>query len=110
VATGHYAQREVINGLFYLKQSPDPVKDQTYFLSHITQAQLSKALFPIGHLEKHQVRALAEQYNVPSKGRKDSQGICFLGKVSFNDFLRHYLGDKIGNLVEFETGKPVGEH
>jgi tRNA-5-taurinomethyluridine 2-sulfurtransferase len=110
VATGHYAQIEAVNGLFYLKQSPDPIKDQTYFLSHLTQAQLSKALFSIGHLEKHQVRELAEQYDVPSKARKDSQGICFLGKVSFNEFLRHYLGDKIGDLVEFETGKPMGEH
>ena len=110
VATGHYAQVEVVKGICYLKQSPDPIKDQTYFLSHITQDQLSKALFPIGHLEKFQVRALAERYNVPSKGRKDSQGICFLGKVSFPEFLHHYLGDKKGALVEFETKQVMGEH
>lgn len=110
VATGHYAQVEERNGLYQLKRSPDPIKDQTYFLCHLTQAQLSRALFPIGHLPKAEVRALAHCYDVPNKDRKDSQGICFLGKLKFNDFIKHYLGEKNGPLLEFETGKKLGEH
>jgi tRNA-specific 2-thiouridylase len=110
VATGHYAQVKEVDGKFYLIQSPDPIKDQTYFLSHLTQAQLSRALFPIGHLEKSQVREIAHQADLPTKARKDSQGICFLGKLDFAAFLRHHLGEQEGPLVEIETGKKVGTH
>ncbi len=110
VATGHYAQVKEVDGKFYLVQSPDPIKDQTYFLSHLTQAQLARALFPIGHLEKSQVRELAHQADLPTKARKDSQGICFLGKLDFAAFLRHHLGQQEGPLVEIETGKKVGIH
>jgi tRNA-specific 2-thiouridylase len=110
IASGHYAQVQEKNGLYYLMQSPDPVKDQTYFLSHLTQAQLSRVLFPIGHLEKSQVRALAQILNLPTKERKDSQGICFLGKFKFNDFVRHHLGNMPGPLIEHETGMVLGRH
>lgn len=110
VATGHYAQVFQENNIFYLVQAPDPIKDQTYFLSHLSQAQLSRALFPIGHLQKSEVRALAEQYDLPNKIRKDSQGICFLGKLKFDEFLRYHLGQKPGDLVEFETGTIMGTH
>ena len=110
VATGHYAQVEEINGTFHLKRSPDPVKDQTYFLSHLNQDQLKKAIFPIGHLKKSEVRALAEKFDLPNKNRKDSQGICFLGKIKFNDFIKHHLGETVGDIIEFETGKKLGEH
>lgn len=110
VATGHYAQVVEENGLFLLKQSPDPVKDQTYFLAQLSQEQLARALFPIGHLEKSQVRDYAHAYNLPNKARKDSQGICFLGKLKFDEFVAYHLGKKLGNIIEFETGKLLGQH
>ncbi|HML19585.1 MAG TPA: tRNA 2-thiouridine(34) synthase MnmA [Candidatus Dependentiae bacterium] len=110
VATGHYAQTRPAHGATELIASPDPVKDQTYFLAYLNQDQLARALFPIGHLYKEQVRELAAYYDLPTKTRKDSQGICFLGKLRFQDFIRHYLGDQPGNLVEFETGKILGTH
>ncbi len=110
VASGHYAQLVQKNSTNYLKRSPDPIKDQTYFLARLSQKQLSKIIFPIGHLHKSEVRALAEKYNLPNKDRKDSQGICFLGKFKYNEFLNHYLGEKKGDLIEFETNKKLGEH
>ena len=110
VATGHYAQVEEKSGKFFLKKTPDTVKDQTYFLSQLSKKQLSRALFPIGQYAKPEVRALAEKFELPNAKRKDSQGICFLGKIPFDEFLRHHLGTKKGPLVEFETGKMLGEH
>lgn len=110
VATGHYARLIQKNGLFYLQKSPDPIKDQTYFLAHLTQKQLSRALFPIGHLKKTQVRALAKKFNLPNKDRKDSQGICFLGKLRFAEFVQYHLGIKKGDFVEFESAKKIAEH
>jgi len=110
VATGHYAQVEEKNGFYHLKCAPDPVKDQTYFLSYLNQKQLSKILFPIGHLQKEQVRDLAAKYDLPNKERKDSQGICFLGKLKFDDFIKNYVGEKKGDMIEAETGKKLGEH
>ena len=109
VATGHYAQVQK-NNLFTLHRAPDQIKDQTYFLSYLSQAQLARALFPIGHLHKEQVRALAHQYDVPNKDRKDSQGICFLGKLKFNDFIKFHVGQKPGDLIEYETCKKLGTH
>jgi tRNA (5-methylaminomethyl-2-thiouridylate)-methyltransferase len=110
VATGHYAQVAERDGVFYLRTSPDLIKDQTYFLSSLNQAQLSRALFPIGHLPKEEVRALARSYNLPTKDRKDSQGICFLGKLKFSEFIRYHIGDTLGEIIEHETGKKLGEH
>lgn len=110
VATGHYAQTVTDGQYVLLKQSPDPVKDQTYFLSQLNQEQLRRAVFPIGHLTKPQVRELAHAYNLPNKDRKDSQGICFLGKIKFADFVRLHVGEKTGPLIEYETGNKLGEH
>lgn len=110
IASGHYAQIVQKNSTHFLKRSPDPVKDQTYFLARLSQGQLARIIFPIGHLYKSQVRELAEKYNLPNKDRKDSQGICFLGKFKYNEFLKHYLGEKKGFLIELETGKKMGEH
>ena len=110
VATGHYAQVVVRNGLAELHISPDAIKDQTYFLSGLTQQQLQRALFPIGQYTKAQVRALAESFDLPNKQRKDSQGICFLGTIKFREFIQHHVGQMAGKLVEFETGAVVGKH
>ncbi|MFA6065903.1 MAG: tRNA 2-thiouridine(34) synthase MnmA [Candidatus Babeliaceae bacterium] len=110
IATGHYAQVRVVDGIYSLHAAPDLIKDQTYFLSHLSQEQLSRALFPIGGYTKPQVRELAERFNLPNKARKDSQGICFLGKIKFSDFVKHHCGITPGLLVEYETDKIVGEH
>lgn len=110
IATGHYAQTEERDGKTYLKMSPDPIKDQTYFLSQLSQEQVSHACFPIGHLEKSQVRELAAQYALPNAKRKDSQGICFLGKIAFDKFLEYHLGKKTGDIIDWKTGRKLGEH
>lgn len=110
VASGHYAQVVEKEDVFYLVSSPDAIKDQTYFLSYLNQDQLSRIVFPIGHLEKVAVRQLAHAFNLPTKTRKDSQGICFLGKLKFSDFIQHYLGEAPGDLIEFETGNILGSH
>lgn len=110
VASGHYAQRVEKDGQVFLKIAPDQIKDQTYFLSQLSQAQLKKILFPIGHLDKSQVRDLAQKFDLPNKERKDSQGICFLGKLKFSDFIRHHVGDREGTIVEYETGAVLGKH
>lgn len=110
IATGHYAQLVSKKHLFYLKESPDEIKDQTYFLAHLSQNQLNRALFPIGHLTKKEVRKLAEKFDLPNKNRKDSQGICFLGKLKFHDFVSHHLGQKKGDLIESETQKKIASH
>src|SRR5579871_1845652 len=110
VASGHYAQVREKDGIIELFQSPDPIKDQTYFLSHLNQKQLQRVLFPIGHLQKSELRALAHTFNLPNKDRPDSQGICFLGMFKFSDFIKHHLGTQQGNLIESETGKIMGHH
>jgi len=110
IATGHYAQLIEKCGYALLKMSPDPVKDQTYFLSQLTQAQLEKAMFPVGDLAKNEVRKLAQKYDLPNKNRKDSQGICFLGKIKYSDFVRHHVGERQGDIIEYETGQKIGEH
>jgi tRNA-5-taurinomethyluridine 2-sulfurtransferase len=110
VATGHYAQTKIHNNQVLLCRAQDSVKDQTYFLSQLNQEQLSRALFPIGHLTKAQVRDYAAHAGLLTHDRKDSQGICFLGKLKFSEFLRYHLGDKSGEIREFETGKKLGAH
>ncbi len=110
VASGHYAKVELVNDKFQLKRSPDPIKDQTYFLAYLNQKQLSRALFPLGEYEKREVRDFAEQFDLPNKNRKDSQGICFLGQVKFNEFIKQHLGVKKGDIVVSETGEKIGEH
>jgi len=110
IATGHYAQVVEQNGIYVLECAPDEIKDQTYFLSYLDQKQLAKLIFPIGHLTKEQVRDLASSYDLPNKDRKDSQGICFLGKLKFDEFVTFYAGEKKGDMIEAETGKKLGEH
>src|ERR1035437_1020625 len=109
-ATGHYDSTTEKDGKVYLSTAKDPLKDQTDFLAQIDALQISKLMFPVGNLMKGEVRAIAENAGLPSAKRQDSQGICFLGKVNYNDFIRRYLGDKTGPIVEFETGKILGKH
>lgn len=110
VFSGHYAVVEEHGGKFLLKRSPDPVKDQTYFLSRLDQRQLSRLWFPIGHLTKKEVRDLATKFDLPNRERKDSQGICFLGKIKYPEFVKFHLGEKTGDIREIDTGKKLGEH
>lgn len=112
VATGHYAQlgTDEQTGRRVLRRAPDPVKDQTYFLCALTQKQLHRVLFPIGHLLKSEVRELAQEYALPNRNRPDSQGLCFLGKVKFDEFLSAYLGERPGPIIDAATGDWLGEH
>lgn len=110
IATGHYATTVYEGKQLYLGTAPDPVKDQTDFLAQINFAQISKLLFPSGHLTKSEVRAIAESVQLPSAHRKDSQGICFLGKVNYNEFIERALGVNKGRIIERETGKMLGWH
>ena len=110
VASGHYAKVEKQNGKFILKRSPDPIKDQTYFLAYLTQQQLSRAFFPLGDYDKKQIRKFAEDFHLPNKNRKDSQGICFLGQIKFGDFIKHHLGELKGEIIDVDSGKIMGEH
>ncbi len=96
--------------VFWLGTAKDPVKDQTDFLAQLTYEQLSHTIFPIGHLMKEEVRRIAEEAKLPSARRKDSQGICFLGKIDYNEFLRRFMGEKEGRVIDIETGKVVGTH
>jgi tRNA-specific 2-thiouridylase len=110
IATGHYATTTELDGLTWLSTAKDHVKDQTYFLGQISYMQVSKLMFPIGDLLKSEVREIAAEQKLPSAHRKDSQGICFLGKINYNDFIARYLGKKEGLIVEFETGNILGKH
>ncbi|MDE6277742.1 MAG: tRNA 2-thiouridine(34) synthase MnmA [Muribaculaceae bacterium] len=110
-ATGHYASTLIdAEGRKWLATAVDPVKDQTDFLSQISYGQLKHLMFPLGELPKASVRELALKAKLPNALRKDSQGICFLGKINYNDFIRRHLGERPGKIVELETGKILGEH
>ena len=110
MATGHYATTTVLDDHTWLSTAADHVKDQTYFLAQVDYMQVSHLMFPIGDLQKSEVRRLAAEQRLPSATRKDSQGICFLGKIHYNDFIGRYLGTKKGKIIELETGKILGEH
>ena len=109
-ATGHYATTTDLNGKIYLSTAKDKLKDQTDFLAQVDYLQISKLMFPIGNLLKSEVREIAAAQNLPSAKRKDSQGICFLGKINYNDFIERYLGKRTGKIIELETGKILGKH
>lgn len=112
VATGHYCQKTTTldedgNEVHHLIAGADPNKDQSYFLCQLNQYQLSKALFPIGHLEKPEVRRIAEDLGLATAQRKDSQGICFVGKVALPDFLKQRLKAKKGPIIEVPKDWPI---
>lgn len=110
VATGHYCRKktEVINGkeIHRLLQGKDPNKDQSYFLCQVSQKQLSKALFPIGEMLKSEVRAIAAREGLVTAEKKDSQGLCFVGKISLPEFLQQKLKVKKGEVVEIPADRP----
>jgi tRNA-specific 2-thiouridylase len=110
VASGHYANVQLIDNKYVLKTSHDPVKDQTYFLAYLTQVQLSRALFPIGKYKKSEIRNIAEKFNLPTQTRRDSQGICFLGQIRFKEFIKHHLGEFEGEIIDFDSNKVMGKH
>lgn len=111
VASGHYARvdRDAA-GLARLSRAPDPVKDQSYFLSRLRQDQVARLLCPIGELRKAEVRELAAAWSLPTRDRPDSQGICFLGRIPYPEFVRSYLGDRPGDIVDVDTGRVLGRH
>ena len=109
-ATGHYASTDVIGNTTYLATAVDPVKDQTDFLARISYEQLCHLMFPLGNMPKAAVRETAIAARMPNAFRKDSQGICFLGKINYNDFIKRHLGIKKGAIIELETGRKIGEH
>lgn len=109
--TGHYASTYIDEqGKKWLATAVDPVKDQTDFLARISGKQLAHLDFPLGELPKAEVRRIALEARLPNAFRKDSQGICFLGKINYNDFIKRHLGEKPGAIIEIETGKKLGEH
>ena len=110
VASGHHARVGVRDGRARLFRAADAHKDQTYFLCQMRQDQVARSLFPIGDLTKAQVREEARRYGLSSADRPDSQGICFLGRVPFDDFVRHHLGERPGEILEVSTGTVLGTH
>lgn len=126
ICTGHYARCIRDNEVFcdpigdeaidlsshpvWLGTAPDPVKDQTDFLAQLERRQVEKIMLPLGHLQKEEVRQIALDNRLAPARRKDSQGICFLGKINYNDFVRRFLGERTGDVIEIETGRKVGEH
>ena len=109
-AVGPQHQERAVQRQTILLKAKDPIKDQTYFLSYLSQEQLNRLMFPIGCYLKSEVRELAAKFDIPNKERPDSQGICFLGKIKFADFVAHHLGKQQGDLIEFETGQKMGTH
>jgi len=104
VATGHYAQKRTSeDGIHHLIAGIDKSKDQSYFLCQLNQEQLSKAIFPIGHLHKSKVREIAIDLELVTATKKDSQGLCFIGKVSLPDFLQQKLKPQKGEIIEVEA-------
>lgn len=111
VATGHYAiRRELAPGRFGVFEGADPNKDQSYFLALMQPGQVAAARFPVGHLLKPQLRALAREAGLPVADKKDSQGICFIGNVRMQDFLRHFVPDNPGEIVRASDGRVLGHH
>ena len=106
IATGHYARIKDVK----LLRGVDSNKDQTYFLSQVSKEQLKNVLFPVGDLEKPVVRKIAEEYELITAKKKDSTGICFIGERNFKNFLKNYLPNQPGDVINIETNETVGKH
>ena len=109
IATGHYARVRERNGAFELLKGLDPLKDQSYFLHRLNQAQLCKTLFPVGELPKTEVRRIAAEIGLPNAKKKDSTGICFIGERPFRDFLNRYIAKEPGPIKD-ANGRTSGKH
>lgn len=111
VATGHYArvEKDSNSNNFNLISGDDKNKDQSYFLWTLNQKQLSKTLFPVGNIEKDEVRKIAKKAKLPNFDKKDSQGLCFIGKVDIKDFLKRFIDQKDGDVLD-QNGKIIGKH
>lgn len=111
IATGHYAKKITDGDKAYLAKAHDKNKDQTYFLSQLSQEQLKSALFPLGEIEKDKVREIAAKLNLTSvMDKKDSTGICFIGERNFKDFLQNYIPAKQGDIVDINKNRVLGKH
>lgn len=110
IAMGHYAKRRDEGGRAYLCKCRDQNKDQTYFLSQISNEQLQETLFPLGDIDKAEVRDIAHSLQLPIADKKDSTGVCFIGERNFKEFLNNYLPSKKGCIVDVLSGKIVGTH
>lgn len=109
IATGHYARVRERDGRFELLKGLDPLKDQSYFLHRLNQAQLGRTLFPVGELPKTEVRRIAAEIGLPNAAKKDSTGICFIGERPFREFLNRYLSNQPGPIKD-DRGRVIGEH
>ena len=109
IATGHYARVREVNGRFQLLKALDASKDQSYFLHRLNQSQLANTLFPLGEIQKTEVRKIAEQLQLPNAKKKDSTGICFIGERPFREFLNRYLSYQHGDMKTPE-GEIIGQH
>ena len=111
IAMGHYAKRVEKDGHFSLAKCKDTNKDQTYFLSQINEEQIKSCLFPLGNIDKTEVRKIAHELDLESvMDKKDSTGVCFIGERNFREFLKNYIPAQKGNIIDIDTGKKVGEH
>jgi tRNA-specific 2-thiouridylase len=109
IATGHYVRRREVNGHVQLLRGLDNNKDQSYFLYAVGEKQIAKTLFPVGELEKPEVRRIAEEQGLITHNKKDSTGICFIGERKFTEFLQQYLPAQPGDIVT-PTGEVIGQH
>jgi len=116
IATGHYAtiyhHGSPILPEYWISPAKDPIKDQVDFIANIdtNKVPVHRMLFPIGNLTKDEVRKIAEENHLINAKRKDSQGICFLGKINYNDYIAKYLGTNDGDIINIETGEKLGTH
>lgn len=110
IATGHYVRTRINGDTTELLTGLDPNKDQSYFLLEVNQDVLRRTLFPVGHLLKNEVREIARKANLPNAERKESMGLCFIGKRKFDEFLNQYVDATPGYFIDIETNKVVGEH
>lgn len=110
IATGHYAKKVVKNNNVYLYESKDKEKDQTYFLSQLSNKQISQTFFPLGDLTKDEVRQIARELKLDVATKTDSTGICFIGERNFRDFLKNYIPMQQGTIVDLRTNEVIGIH
>ena len=110
IATGHYVKKGTYNGRYCLKKAHDHNKDQSYFLAQVAKEAVDISLFPLGDIDKPQVRRIAHELDLNIADKKDSTGICFIGERNFRDFLKNYIPMKKGKIIDIETKEVVGEH